>query len=128
MIPAIQDHFAPVKNPPPSARPRTPNTMTMYASAMGPVPIPARREAPPKRESKPPAAATIAIIVTPTGLLGFDAVDSIISRFHVYMISLLDITIDKATSKTRDLHGLPVFTRASDCSLHSPEASRELWS
>jgi hypothetical protein len=27
-------------------------------------------------------------------------VDSIISRFHVYMISLLDMTIDKATSKT----------------------------
>jgi len=36
------------------------------------VPIPARREAPPKRERRPPAAATIAMIVTPTGLLGVD--------------------------------------------------------
>src|SRR5713226_10386203 len=100
MLPAIQAHLAPVKNPAPSVSPRIPNTMTMYASAMGPVPIPERTEAPPKRESKPPAAATIAIIVTPTGLLGFGAEDCIVSRYHVYMISLLDIKIDKATSKT----------------------------
>src|SRR6267143_3472554 len=127
-MPAIQAHMAPVKNPAPSARPRIPNMMTMIARAKGPEDIPERTDAPPKRESKPPAAATIAIIVTPTGLLDFDAVDNIISRFHVYMISLLDITIDRRRAKLRDLHGLPVFTRASDCSLHSREASRELWS
>jgi hypothetical protein len=49
----------------------------MYASAMGPVLIPAKREAPPKIESKPPVAATIATIVTPTGLLGLDWDDAI---------------------------------------------------
>ena len=48
--------------------------MTMYASSTGPVPIPAKREAPPERESKPPPAATIAIVVTPTGAL-FKLVD-----------------------------------------------------
>src|SRR3989441_12679289 len=65
--------------------------MTMIARAKGPEAIPASTEAPPKRESKPPAAATIAIIVTPTGLLGFGAVDCITSRFRVYMIGLLDM-------------------------------------
>src|SRR5712664_1172969 len=74
--------------------------MTMYASSTGPVPIPARREAPPKRESKAPTAATIAIIVTPTGLLGFGAEDCIISRYHVYMISLLDIPMTTAMRET----------------------------
>src|SRR5712692_1302528 len=107
MMPAIQAHLAPVKNPAPRARPRIPNTMTMYASATGPVPIPARREAAPKRERKPPAVATVAIIVTPTGLLGFGAEDCIISQFHVYMISLLDIPMVKAMSRLRDLRRLP---------------------
>src|SRR6266704_974345 len=64
-------HVASVKNPAPSARPRIPKMMTMYASSTGPVPIPARREAPPKRESRPPAAATIAVIVMPRGLWRF---------------------------------------------------------
>jgi hypothetical protein len=44
----------------------------MIARAKGPEAIPARTDAPPNRESKPPAAATIAIIVTPTGFCGFD--------------------------------------------------------
>ena len=78
MMPAIQAHLSPVKKPAPSARARIPNTMTMYANAMGPVPIPARREAPPERESKPPAAATIAIITIPMGRLGFDWDDPIL--------------------------------------------------
>src|SRR5260370_3192622 len=107
-MPAIQAHFAPVKNPAPSVRPSIPNMMTMYASSTGPVPIPARREAPPKRESKPPAAATIAIIGTPTGLLGFGAEDCIISRFQVYMISLLDRLTTWAISKTTGPPRTPV--------------------
>src|SRR2546428_4773771 len=64
--------------------------MTMIARAKGPEAIPASTEAPPKRESRPPAAATIAIIATPTGLLGFGAEDCIKSRLLVGMISLLD--------------------------------------
>src|SRR6266849_7866676 len=100
MTPAVQAHFSPVKNPAPSARPRIPNMMTMIARAKGPEAIPERTEAPPKRESSPPAAATIAIIVTPIGLLGFVADDCILSRFHVYMISLLDTPTAKAMSKT----------------------------
>src|SRR5260370_37647266 len=99
-MPAIQAHLAPVKNPAPSARPRIPNMMTMIARANGPEDIPERTEAPPKRESKPPAAATIAIIVTPTGLLGFGAEDCIMSRYHVYMISLLDIPMTTAMRET----------------------------
>src|SRR5713101_7357636 len=99
-MPAIQAHLAPVKNPAPSARPRIPNIMTMIARARGPEAIPARTDAPPKRERKPPAAATIAIIVTPSGLLGFGEEDCIVSRFHVYMISLLDIPIAWVMSKT----------------------------
>jgi len=51
----------------------------MIARARGPEAIPARTDAPPKRESKPPAAATIATIVTPTGLLGFGEEDCIVS-------------------------------------------------
>src|SRR2546422_1452179 len=90
-MPAIQARLAPVKNPAPTARPRIPNVMTTIARTNGPEDIPARTDAPPKRESKPPAAATIAIIVTPTGPLGFGAVDCITSRFRVYMISLLDM-------------------------------------
>src|SRR5713226_1764674 len=84
--------------------------MTMYASSTGPVPIPARREAPPKRESKAPTAATIAIIVTPTGLLGFGAEDCIISRFQVYMISLLDRPTTWAISKTTASSRTPAST------------------
>src|SRR2546425_10681243 len=64
--------------------------MTMIARAKGPEAIPASTEAPPKRESRPPAAATIAIIATPTGLLGFGAEECIKSRLLVGMISLLD--------------------------------------
>src|SRR6266571_1409751 len=89
MMPAIQAHLAPVKNPAPSARPRIPKMMTMYASSTGPVPIPARREAPPKRESRPPAAATMATIVTPNGLRGFGVDDCNGSGFIVAVISLL---------------------------------------
>src|SRR2546426_12228763 len=90
-MPAIQARLAPVKNPAPTARPRIPNVITTIARTNGPEDIPARTDAPPKREVKPRAAATIAIIVTPTGLLGFGAVDCITSRFRVYMISLLDM-------------------------------------
>src|SRR6266481_2779100 len=64
--------------------------MTMIARAKGPEAIPASTEAPPKRESRAPAAATIAIIARPTGLLGFGAEDCIKSRLLVGMISLLD--------------------------------------
>ena len=46
--------------------------MTMMASIRGPVDIPARTETPPNSESTPPAAAIIAIIVTPRGRFGFD--------------------------------------------------------
>src|SRR5437879_4864619 len=100
MMPAIQADFAPVKNPAPSARPRIPNMMTMIARAKGPEAMPARTDAPPKMESKPPAAAIIAIIVTPIGLLGFGEEDCIIPRFHFYMISLLDVPMLWAMSKT----------------------------
>src|SRR2546425_13360461 len=89
MMPAIQAHLAPEKKPAPSARPRIPNTMTMYASAMGPVPIPARREAPPKRESRPPAAATIAIMVIPRGLWGIGLDDCNGPRYISNMIRVL---------------------------------------
>src|SRR2546425_2063154 len=108
MMPAIQAHLAPVKNPAPSARPRIPNMMTMIARARGPEAIPARTDAPPKRESKPPAAATIAIIVTPTGLLGFRAVDCITSRFRVYMISLLDMPM---AGGMRETTRYPLYAR-----------------
>src|SRR5947208_3733840 len=64
--------------------------MTIIAREKGPEAIPASTEAPPKRESRPPAAATIAIIATPTGLLGFGSEDCIKSRLLVGMISLLD--------------------------------------
>ena len=87
--------------------------MTMMARPKGPEDIPARTDAPPKRESKPPAAATIAIIVTPTGLLGFGAEDCIISRFHVYMISLLDMPMARVMSKTTRSRRTPVFARKS---------------
>jgi len=89
MMPAIQAHFAPVKNPAPSARPRIPNMTTYVCERDGPVPIPAKREPAPKRESRPPAAATIAIISTPMCLLGFGAEDCIMFRFLADMISLL---------------------------------------
>ena len=39
--------------------------------------MPVRTETPPNRESTPPAAAMTAIIVTPTGRLGFDRDDDI---------------------------------------------------
>src|ERR1700758_5420025 len=87
MMPAIQAHFAPVKNPAPSARPRIPKMMTTYASAMGPEAIPDRTEAPPKSESKPPAAATIDIATTPAGRLGFEDCITPVSLVHV--ISLM---------------------------------------
>src|SRR5467141_57635 len=125
MTPVIQAHFAPVKNPAPSKRPRTPKMMTMYASSTGPVPIPERREAAPNRESKPPAAATIDIAVTPTGRLGFE--DCITPpRSLIHVISLrrrrsLGNRICEHFLEGRQEHCVV------DCCLHFPEASWELW-
>src|SRR2546430_519663 len=111
MMPAIQAHLAPVGNPVPSARPRIPNMMTIIARARGTEDIPARTDAPPYRESKPPAAATIAITVTPTGLLGFGAEGCITSRFHVYMISLLDVPMASAMRETTRSLRIPLYAR-----------------
>jgi hypothetical protein len=50
--------------------------MSRIARVTGQFAVPARTEAPPKRESKPAKVATLAIIVTPIGRLGFDSTDA----------------------------------------------------
>ena len=101
--------------------------MTIIAREKGPEAIPASTEAPPKRESRPPAAATIAIIATPTGLLGFGAEDCIKSRLLVGMISLLDKLVARRLRITAWSQRAAVFAGATVCGLDFPEASRELW-
>src|SRR6266566_1341510 len=100
MMPPIQPHFAPVKNPAPSARHEDSEYYDYDCKGERSRSHSSKNRRAPKRESKPPAAATIATIVTPTGLLGFGEEDCIVSLFHVYMISLLDIPMAWAMSKT----------------------------
>ena len=46
--------------------------VTTIASQVGPVALPEKTDAAPNNDNKPPAAAITAIIMTPTGLFGFD--------------------------------------------------------
>src|SRR2546428_12833615 len=112
MMPAIQAHLAPVKNPAPSARPRIPNMMTMIARARGPEAIPARTDAPPKRERVNLRGSDNHYYRDAHWSLRFQCRglhQLPISRF--YMISLLDIPMARVATKTTRSLRAPVFAR-----------------
>src|SRR2546428_1449366 len=82
MMVGIQAHDFPPRSPAPRPTPETPNTTTVPASKSGPLAIPERTDAPPNRESKPPAIAITPTMVTPTGLFGFRD-DDVVSMLFI---------------------------------------------